>query len=261
MGIPDNPLLLLSLLLPFVVAGGLPSFMNEYDYKQCDDQSCWPTTFHIELWETDVKVPNTKIIAKKDDWDYVGVTLTSLLEECSPSLAPSQLAYSFTDCKDMKHDIEEVCEYVKKGWLDDQGKIAAAFLETTFGGLEHASGYIGECLAWDGEGSDYYDYDYDYYDYDYDYLEESDADDKRVKRDTSITLAETALRTGRIEREAERKSRGLNVVRTKEGRKGGRNRHRNGRKNQRNTGNNKSQNKEDKKKKIRKQKTQKYEEK
>ena len=56
MGIPDNPLLLLPLLLPFVVAGGLPSFMNEYDYKQCDDQSCWPTTFHIELWETDVKV-------------------------------------------------------------------------------------------------------------------------------------------------------------------------------------------------------------
>ena len=56
MGVPDNPLLLLPLLLPFVVAGGLPSFMNEDDYKQCDDQSCWWTTFDIVFGDVDVKV-------------------------------------------------------------------------------------------------------------------------------------------------------------------------------------------------------------
>ena len=56
MGIPYNPLLLLPMLLPFVVAGGLPSFMNEDDYKQCDDQSCWLTVFDIVLGDVDVKV-------------------------------------------------------------------------------------------------------------------------------------------------------------------------------------------------------------
>ena len=56
MRIPDIHLILLPLLLPFVVAGGLPSFMNDNDYKQCDDQSCWRTVFDIVLGDVDVQV-------------------------------------------------------------------------------------------------------------------------------------------------------------------------------------------------------------
>merc|ERR1711971_68400 len=101
--------------------------------------------------------------------------MSSLLEECAPSLPISQIAYSFSACNNIEDEsVEEACIAMQRDWLDEKGAIKTTLIQT-YSELPKAESFINECLAL-GEGDDvseveeifdYYDY-YDYDDYNYD---------------------------------------------------------------------------------------------
>merc|ERR1712130_88885 len=179
-------LLLLLDLSPFAWAA-LPSFLDnlgwDSSYRKCDQAMCWSTTFDIEV-VTDFRVPNSSLVIANYDWNWWEVTTSSLLEECSPSLPLSQVAYSFSACKDIDDSsIEEACIAVRRDWLDEKGEIKKSLLQM-YSEMPKAESFINECLALDGdhvneleELFDYYDYS-DYYDY-YDYYDENLWDEKQ----------------------------------------------------------------------------------
>merc|ERR1712130_368633 len=179
-------LLLLLDLSPFAWAA-LPSFLDnlgwDSSYRKCDQAMCWSTTFDIEV-VADFRVPNSSLVIANYDWNWWEVTTSSLLEECSPSLPLSQVAYSFSACKDIDDSsIEEACIAVQRDWLDEKGEIKKSLLQM-YSEMPKAESFINECLALDGdhvneleELFDYYDYS-DYYDY-YDYYDENLWDEKQ----------------------------------------------------------------------------------
>merc|ERR1712130_45532 len=181
-------LFLLLDLSPFAWAA-LPSFLSnlgwDSSYRKCDQAMCWSTTFDIEV-VADFRVPNSSLVIANYDWNWWEVTTSSLLEECSPSLPLSQVAYSFSACKDIDDSsIEEACIAVQRDWLDENGEIRKSLLQM-YSEMPKAESFINECLALDGDHVNeleelFYYYDYSDY-YDYDYYDEILWDEKSGKR-------------------------------------------------------------------------------
>jgi len=155
----------------------LPSFLANLEedstYHQCDSAMCWWTNFVIDF-VTDLRVPNSSLVIADYDWNWWEVKMSSLLEECAPSLPLSQVAYSFSACNDIDDSsIKEACFGVQRDWLDEKGAINTSLMQM-YSEMPKAESFINECLALDGDGVseveeifDYFDYhDYDYYDYD-----------------------------------------------------------------------------------------------
>merc|ERR1711971_911995 len=180
-------LLLLS-LTPLTWAA-IPSFLANLEedstYHKCDSAMCWWTTFDIEI-HSDFSVPNSSLVIADYRWDWWEVKMSSLLEECAPSLPLSQIAYSFSACTNIEDEsVEEVCIALQRDWLDEKGAIKTTFIQT-YSELPKAESFINECLALGGadvseveeifdyyDYSDYYDYDdYNYHNDDYNWVEE-----------------------------------------------------------------------------------------
>jgi len=168
----------------------LPSFLANLEerstYHKCDSAMCWWTNFDIEF-VTDLRVPNSSLVIADYDWNWWEVKMSSLLEECAPSLPLSQVAYSFSACEDIDNSsIEEACIGVQRDWLDEKGEIKTSLMQM-YSEMPKAESFINECLALEGDDMsevedifDYYDYsdwyDYDYADY-YDYYDNYDGND------------------------------------------------------------------------------------
>jgi len=181
----------------------LPSFLANLEedstYHQCDSAMCWWTNFDIDF-VTDFRVPNSSLVIADYDWNWWEVKMSSLLEECAPSLPLSQVAYSFSACNDIDDSsIKEACFGVQRDWLDEKGAINTSLMQM-YSEMPKAESFINECLALDGDGVseveeifDYFDYhDYDYYDYD-DYYYSNDGNDlveeksgRRQKRSSEL---------------------------------------------------------------------------
>jgi len=206
--------LLLLNLTPLTWAA-LPSFLANLEedatYHMCDSAMCWWTTFDIEI-HSDFRVPNSSLVIADYRWDWWEVRMSSLLEECVPSLPISQIAYSFSACNNIEDEsVKEACVAVQRDWLDDKGAIKTTLIQT-HSELPKAGSFIKECLALGGDDvseveeffdyynySDYHDYD-DYYDHhDYNWVEEKSGG--RTKRSLEGKLkarvAEREERRGR----------------------------------------------------------------
>merc|ERR1711990_1017728 len=128
LGLGAGKMLLATLVLlnlgPLACAA-LPSFLANLEegltYHKCDSSMCWWTNFDIEF-VTDLRVPNSSLVIADYDWNWWEVKMSSLLEECAPSLPLSQVAYSFSACEDIDNSsIEEACIGVQRDWLDERG--------------------------------------------------------------------------------------------------------------------------------------------
>merc|ERR1712037_955806 len=214
LGLGEGEMLLATLVLlnlgPLAWAA-LPSFLANLEegltYHKCDSSMCWWTNFDIEF-VTDLRVPNSSLVIADYDWNWWEVKMSSLLEECAPSLPLSQVAYSFSACEDIDNSsIEEACFGVQRDWLNEKGAINTSLMQM-YSEMPKAESFINECLALDGDGVseveeifDYFDYhDYDYYDYD-DYYYSNDGNDlveekseRRHKRSSELGLGELKAR-------------------------------------------------------------------
>merc|ERR1712192_26743 len=173
---------LLLLRLTPITWAAIPSFLANLEedstYHKCDSAMCWWTTFDIEI-DSDFSVPNSSLVVADYRWDWWEVKMSSLLEECAPSLPLSQIAYSFSACNNIEDEsVKEACIAVQRDWLDEKGAIKTTLIQT-YSELPKAESFINECLALGGadvseveEIFDYYDYS-DYYDNDdYNWVEE-----------------------------------------------------------------------------------------
>merc|ERR1711971_1014226 len=168
---------LLLLSLTPITWAAIPSFLANLDedstYHKCDSSMCWWTTFDIEI-DSDFSVPNSSLVIADYRWDWWEVKMSSLLQECAPSLPISQIAYSFSACNNIEDEsVEEACIAMQRDWLDEKGAIKTTLIQT-YSELPKAESFINECLALGGDDVseveeifDYYDY-YDYDDYNYD---------------------------------------------------------------------------------------------
>jgi len=213
----------------------LPSFLANLEedstYHQCDSAMCWWTNFVIDF-VTDLRVPNSSLVIADYDWNWWEVKMSSLLEECAPSLPLSQVAYSFSACNDIDDSsIKEACFGVQRDWLDEKGAINTSLMQM-YSEMPKAESFINECLALDGDGVseveeifDYFDYhDYDYYDYD-GYYYSNDGNDlveeksgRRQKR--SSELGELKARVKQREERRGRARKGQRNVKVKKQRNG-----------------------------------------
>merc|ERR1711990_930978 len=193
LGLGAGKMLLATLVLlnlgPLACAA-LPSFLANLEegltYHKCDSAMCWWTNFDIDFF-TDLRVPNSSLVIADYDWNWWEGKMSSLLEECAPSLPLSQVAYSFSACEDIDNSsIEEACIGVQRDWLDERGEIKTSLMQM-YSEMPKAESFINECLALEGDNMsevedifDYYDYsdwyEYDYADY-YDYYDNYDGND------------------------------------------------------------------------------------
>merc|ERR1712192_284156 len=175
---------LLLLRLTPITWAAIPSFLANLEedstYHKCDSAMCWWTTFDIEI-DSDFSVPNSSLVVADYRWDWWEVKMSSLLEECAPSLPLSQIAYSFSACNNIEDgSVEEACIAMQRDWLDEKGAIKTTLIQT-YSELPRAESFINECLSLGGDDVsevedifDYYDYS-DYYDYDdYNYDDDDD---------------------------------------------------------------------------------------
>jgi len=176
----------------------LPSFLANLEedstYHQCDSAMCWWTNFDIDF-VTDFRVPNSSLVIPDYDWNWWEVKMSSLLEECAPSLPLSQVAYSFSACNDIDDSsIKEACFGVQRDWLDEKGAINTSLMQM-YSEMPKAESFINECLALDGDGVSKVEEIFDYHDYDYydDYYYSNDGNDlveeksgRRQKRSSEL---------------------------------------------------------------------------
>merc|ERR1711934_1253738 len=166
LGLGEGEMLLATLVLlnlgPLLAWTALPSFLANLEerstYHKCDSTMCWWTNFDIEF-VTDLRVPNSSLVIADYDWNWWEVKMSSLLEECAPSLPLSQVAYSFSACNDIDDSsIKEACFGVQRDWLNEKGAINTSLMQM-YSEMPKAESFINECLALDGNYS-YYDYYY-----------------------------------------------------------------------------------------------------
>merc|ERR1711971_1494906 len=172
--------LLLISLTPITWAA-IPSFLANLEedstYHKCDSAMCWWTTFDIEI-HSDLSVPNSSLVIADYRWDWWEVKMSSLLEECAPSLSISQIAYSFSACNNIEDEIvEEACIALQRDWLDEKGAIKPTLIQK-YTELPKAESFINECLALGGADVSEVEEIFDNYDYDdYNYDDDDDDDD------------------------------------------------------------------------------------
>merc|ERR1712130_267970 len=186
----------------------LPSFLENLDqdstYHKCDSAMCWWTTFDIEV-DRDFRVPNSSLVIADYNWDWWEVKMSSLLEECAPSLPLSQIAYSFSACNDIEDgSVKEAFIAVQRDWLDEKGAVKTTPVQM-YSEMPKAESFINECLALNGDGVDEVEENYDYDDYYYHYNDGNElAEEKsggRQKRSLEGGLRERVKqREGRRER-------------------------------------------------------------
>merc|ERR1712210_29696 len=197
---------LLLLNLSPLTRAALPSFLANLEedstYHQCDSAMCWWTNFDIDF-VTDFRVPNSSLVIPDYDWNWWEVKMSSLLEECAPSLPLSQVAFSFSACNDIDDSsIKESCFGVQRDWLDEKGAINTSLMQM-YSEMPKAESFINECLALDGDGVSEVEEIFDYHDYDYydDYYYSNDGNDlveeksgRRQKRSSELELGELKAR-------------------------------------------------------------------
>merc|ERR1712210_292243 len=197
---------LLLLNLSPLTRAALPSFLANLEedstYHQCDSAMCWWTNFDIDF-VTDFRVPNSSLVIPDYDWNWWEVKMSSLLEECAPSLPLSQVAFSFSACNDIDDSsIKEACFGVQRDWLDEKGAINTSLMQM-YSEMPKAESFINECLALDGDGVSEVEEIFDYHDYDYydDYYYSNDGNDlveeksgRRQKRGSELELGELKAR-------------------------------------------------------------------
>jgi len=139
----------------------------ENPYYECDDSFCLP-------YETDVRfekeslIGGTKLVEIKTSWpDF---KTSSAIEECTPSLEIKDFATVVFGCQIsissyytinvngynyFVYKLVDICEFSKKGWLNEDGTIKVDELLTKYDELEGVSEEIYNILSNDGYGYGY----------------------------------------------------------------------------------------------------------
>merc|ERR1712112_815099 len=131
------------LLSIFLISGLLlGSCLSE---QACVDDACFDQSVHQLKIERSRRDPESGLKYKERSTDLV--TTIDMIGVCLPGVKPKVLADTFLSCSNGK--VEEVCEVVKRGWLEDkEGKsvVNENALLATFKDLNGGEDAVRECL-------------------------------------------------------------------------------------------------------------------